>query len=280
MASVHRPPVPALRGLVASVWAHDPPPPAARSLAVREHVLPTGATHIALRIGGPPLLIFDQASDPSGRHFGHAVVGGARTAYHVRDVSLPSISVGAMLRPGAASVLLGVPESALAGHHTPLECLLNTGEVDELLSRLRACTGASIRLALFEQWLVGRARSRQPALHPALATVFFRPGNHDRRVAEMVYESGMSHRHCIALFRQATGLAPRQWLRLQRFAHALELAADSSRGWAEIAAAAGFADQAHLANTFSAMTGFTPSAWRRRADPSAPRHVPASNERR
>ncbi|MFT3800383.1 MAG: AraC family transcriptional regulator [Burkholderiaceae bacterium] len=168
--------------------------------------MPTGTTHIALRIGGSPLLIFDQASDLSGRRLGHAVVGGARTAYHVRDVSLPSISVGAMLRP-------------------------------------------------------------------ALANAFFRPGYHDERVAEMMNESGLSHRHCIALFRQVTGLAPRQWLRLQRFAHALELAADPSRGWAEIAAAAGFADQAHLANTFSAMTGFTPSAWRRRADPATPHHV-------
>ncbi|WP_254457915.1 helix-turn-helix domain-containing protein [Xanthomonas sacchari] len=84
----------------------------------------------------------------------------------------------------------------------------------------------------------------------------------------------LSHRHCIALFRQATGLAPNAWLRLQRFSHALELACDRSLGWAEIAAASGFADQAHLANTFRSVAGVAPSAWRRMADPAAPRHVP------
>ncbi|PZQ10835.1 MAG: AraC family transcriptional regulator [Rhodanobacter denitrificans] len=275
MASIHRPPVPALRGLVASVWAQDPGPsaPAARHAAL-EHVLPTGATHIAVRIGGEPLRIFDDAADRRGHRLGHAVVGGARTAYHLRDISQPSVSVGAVLRPGAAAVLLGAPESALAGHHTPLECLPAAGEVDALLSALHACGEAVTRLAVFEHWLCGRAAGRGCAVHPALAGILLRPGRHGLRVGELVQESGLSHRHCIAMFRQATGLAPAEWLRLQRFSHALDLACDPSLGWAEIAAASGFADQAHLSNTFRAVAGLTPSAWRLRADPATPRHVP------
>jgi len=238
----------------------------------RERALPTGATHIALRFDGPPLLLFDDAADMRGHRLGHAVVGGARTRYHVRDVSQPSASVGAMLRPGAARVLLGVPEDALAGHHTPLDCLLHASEVDALLTRLQACVGAAARLEMFERWLTGRAQGLPPALHPALVRSM-RPEVHDSRVAERVKASGLSHRHYIAQFRQATGLAPREWLALQRFAQALDLAADPSLGWAEIAVASGFADQAHLANTFKTVAGFTPSEWRRRADPNAPRHV-------
>lgn len=102
---------------------------------------------------------------------------------------------------------------------------------------------------------------------------FSGPGTRTR-VEDMVRASGLSHRHCIAVFRQATGLAPNAWLRLQRFSHALALAGDPSLGWADIAAASGFADQAHLANTFRHMAGVTPSAWRQVADPAAPRHVP------
>jgi len=270
MASVHRPPIPALRGLVATVWAQDAP--SMRLGVGRERALPTGATHIALRFDGPPLLLFDDAADMRGHRLGHAVVGGARTRYHVRDVSQPSASVGAMLRPGAARVLLGVPEDALAGHHTPLDCLLHASEVDALLTRLQACVGAAARLEMFERWLTGRAQGLPPALHPALVRSM-RPEVHDSRVAERVKASGLSHRHYIAQFRQATGLAPREWLALQRFAQALDLAADPSLGWAEIAVASGFADQAHLANTFKTVAGFTPSEWRRRADPNAPRHV-------
>ncbi len=273
MASLHRHPAPALRSLVASVWAHDPVPVVGRPHA-REHVLPTGATHLAVRVGGEPLRVFDHAADLRGHCLGHAVVGGARTAYHVRDVAQPAISVGAMLRPGAAAVLLGVPESALAGHHTPLERLLPAGEVDALLARLHACADAPARLSVFERWLADRATGRPPLLHPALRAVFQRSWHPDAWVEGMVRASGLSHRHCIAVFRQATGLAPSAWLRLQRFSHALELAGDPSLGWADIAAASGFADQAHLANTFRHVAGVTPSAWRQAADPAAPRHVP------
>jgi len=274
MASIRRPPAPALRALVATLWSQDAPAPSARPAAApaREHALPTGATHIALRIDGPPLLIFDNAADLRGHRLGHAVVGGARTGYHVRDVSQPTASVGAMLKPGAAGVLLGVPESALAGHHTPLEALVPASEVDALLERLHAAEGAAARLAVFEHWLASRAQGRPTALHPGLVRSV-RPGLHDARVAEQVRASGLSHRHYIALFRQTTGLAPREWLALQRFGHALKLAADTPLGWADIAAASGFADQAHLANTFKAVSGFTPGEWRRRADPDTPRHV-------
>jgi AraC-like DNA-binding protein len=274
MASLCRPPVAALRGLVTSLWAQDAPlVRASASAALREHVLPTGATHIALRIGGAPLLLFDDAADLRGHQLGHAVVGGARGRFHVRDVSQPAASVGAMLRPGAARVLLGVPESALAGHHTPLELLLPAAEVDALLERLHAGHGAAARLALFEQWLMGRAGGRPPVLHPALLRSVRRPLAQDMAVADQVSASGLSHRHYIALFREAVGLAPREWLGLQRFARVLELAADATRGWADIAADCGFADQAHLANSFRAIAGLTPSDWRRRADPASPRHV-------
>lgn len=275
MASVHRPPVSALRDLVTSVWAHDPAlaQTAARPSA-REHVLPTGATHLAVRIGGAPLRVFDHAADLHGHCLGHAVVGGVRTAYHVRDVAQPAASVGAMLRPGAASVLLGVPESALAGHHTPLQLLLPAGEVDALQERLHACTDAPTRLAAFERWLTDRACGRPPLLHPALRVLLPGGWHPGLRVETMVRASGLSHRHCIAMFRQATGLAPNAWLQLQRFSQALELACDRSLAWAEIAHACGFADQAHLANTFRSVAGVTPSAWRRMADPATPRHVP------
>lgn len=274
MATLHRPPIPALRALIATIWAHDPQPGSTPSPGAREHVLPTGATHIALRIDGPPLHIFNRADDLHGQRLGHAVVGGARTVYHLRDVSQPAVSVGAMLRPGAASVLLGVPESALAGRHSPLDQILHAGEVAALFERLQACRDGAGRLAWFERWLLARAQGRPTALHPALIQLLQGPGHPGQRVGDLVRASGLSHRHCIALFRQATGLAPREWLALQRFNQVLALAARPSETWSGIAAATGYTDQAHLANSFRDITGLTPSAWRRQADSATPRHVP------
>ncbi len=169
MASLQRLPVPALRGLVASVWAHEPAAPRTDAPAtMREHVLPTGATHVAVRIGGAPLRVFDHASDRCGHLLGHAVVGGVRTAYHVRDVAQPAISVGAMLRPGATAALFGAPESALAGHHTPLELQLPAGEVDALLA-LFACLRRRVGATGGVRGLADPAR-RRPAADLASGT--------------------------------------------------------------------------------------------------------------
>ncbi|MDQ8015595.1 MAG: helix-turn-helix domain-containing protein [Bordetella sp.] len=274
MTSTVGPATPALRPLVSQVWSHEAAPQVPGASASREHVIPTGSTHLVLRIGGPPIRTYDGATDLRGHRLGHAVVGGARAAYHVREPSGVAASVGVVLRPGASEVLLGVPESALAGHHTPLELLVGQGAVDALLCRLHACTGATRRLALVEQWLVARSLGREPALHPVLADALSMSVHRVERVRGMVEASGLSHRHWIALFRHSTGLLPREWLRLRRVAHAIELASQPSLGWADVAAASGFADQAHLANTFRAVAGVAPSEWRRRADPATPNHVP------
>lgn len=274
MTSIRRPASPALRGLVSLVWAHEVPLHATPTDAGREHVIPTGSTHFVLRIGGPPIHVFDDAGDVRGHRLGHAVVGGARAAYHVRALSGPAGSVGVMLRPGASEVLFGVPESALAGHHTPLELLVGAGPADALVACMHRCAGLEERLVQVEHWLLARSLGRRPLLHPMLAAVLSAPAHHVERVGGMVAAGGMSHRHWIALFRHSTGLLPREWLRLRRFARAIEWASEPSRGWAEVAAASGFADQAHLSNTFRAVAGVSPSEWRARANPSAPQHVP------
>ena len=50
---------------------------------------------------------FDGLEDRCGRTIDHAIVGGARAAFYVRDISKPVRSVGAQLQPGAAEILLG-----------------------------------------------------------------------------------------------------------------------------------------------------------------------------
>src|SRR5688572_22700531 len=117
-----RAPCPALRPYVRLVWAGAAAP--ALGLApYREHVLPTGCMHLALRVGGPPLRLFDGMADTEGRTVGHAVVGGARAGYYVREAGLPGWSVGAQLEPGAAAVLFGAGADALAECHTSLDAL-------------------------------------------------------------------------------------------------------------------------------------------------------------
>src|SRR5262245_22265883 len=109
-------PAPPLRPFVKLLWASEEPAPGVG----REHVLPTGRMHLVVRLSEHPLRLFAGTDDETGRTFDLAVVGGARGAFYVRDVSHPLHSVGVELHPGAADVLLGAPAGELADTHTSL----------------------------------------------------------------------------------------------------------------------------------------------------------------
>jgi AraC-like DNA-binding protein len=74
-------------------------------------------------------------------------------------------------------------------------------------------------------------------------------------------ELGVSERHLRRVFRGAFGVAPKTFAKLARFERALRAARQDPRaGWASIAAAAGYYDQAHLIADFHAIAGATPRA--------------------
>ena len=84
-------------------------------------------------------------------------------------------------------------------------------------------------------------------------------------LAELADEAGMSQRHFARVFRRVTGCAPHQYLVRVRVSRARVLMAHSGRKatLAEIAAACGFSDQAHLGRHFRRAFGTTPAAYLR-----------------
>ncbi len=74
---------------------------------------------------------------------------------------------------------------------------------------------------------------------------------------------GWSRKHLAARFHDEIGLAPKAVSRIARFTAAQAMAVrEASSGWADIAAACGYADQAHLIREFQEFSGQSPSAWR------------------
>jgi AraC-like DNA-binding protein len=93
-------------------------------------------------------------------------------------------------------------------------------------------------------------------------------------VGAAVAATGYSHRRVIVLFREAVGLAPKAFCRVRRFHRMLEMfRARPATPWAELALAAGYADQAHFSREFHGFASLTPAAYRRAA-PAGGRHVP------
>ena len=81
-------------------------------------------------------------------------------------------------------------------------------------------------------------------------------------VRELAHEAGLSRRRFAQLFREQIGLTPKLYCRLQRFQNALkQIASGPSVDWAQLALAAGYCDQAHLAHEFRDFSGLSPSAY-------------------
>ncbi len=82
------------------------------------------------------------------------------------------------------------------------------------------------------------------------------------RQAVLAAVAGLSPWHFARAFRAATGVAPHRFVLLRRLARAQWLLRATKLDVAEVAAACGFADHAHLTVTFKRQTGTTPSQWR------------------
>lgn len=262
-----RAPRPPLVGVVKTLWAsaRGAPRPGAR-----ERVLPTGDVHLALRLDDVPLRLFDDPRDPSGFVVGCCVVGGARAAPYLRDVSAPTASVGAQLTPSGVRALFGVSAAALAGRHTELGTLWGA-DAARLRRRLAAIEDPGERLDAFEAALASRLVGGTE-LHPAVVHALARFETIDD-VATVARETGWSTRRLSTLFFDAVGLSPKVFARVARLQRTLPSALDPTRPLAVVAADCGFSDQAHLTRELRTLTGLTPATYRR-ARPLLTNHVP------
>lgn len=266
-----RPPCGPLRLFVKQLWISDD---ARIAEPVRERMLPTGTMHVAIRLSGPPIRLYDGAQPQDrGRALGFAVVGGARAALYVRD-AVPARSVGAQLEPGAALPLFGAPASALADHHTELDALWGDA-ARALRDELRAIADPDRCLARFEAALAARL-PRVRGIHPAVAHALVRFDAAAARIADVVDEIGYSHRRFITLFRDSVGLTPKRYCRVARFQRVLAQIHAGEPRWGALALDAGYADQAHFTREFTELAGVSPSRYRALA-PAQPNHVPFKN---
>jgi AraC-like DNA-binding protein len=256
---LQRPPCRALLPWVSRIWAaHEPARMAGTQW--RERMLPSGGFHLVLRLDDSRIRIFDGIEDRRGCMF-TAVVGGARSRFHVREATAGAYSMGVQIRPGAAGVVLGVPAEELAERHTSLEDVWGTA-ARALRERLLDAGRAAHQLELLEGAVLARLMLRF-APHPAVETALASFGSEATgwEVGSVRRGTHLSHRRFVQLFRRQVGLGPKQLCRVLRLGHALEHAKRGTARWAEVAHAAGYYDQSHLVHELKAVAGMTPTAW-------------------
>ena len=172
------------------------------------------------------------------------------------------------LTPAGAVRLFGGAAAELAGAVVELDLLPVWGAAARALcARLAETAGWPARINLAEAFVAARLvhdPSREiAAVWRGLAAA--------QPIAAIARDIGWSHRHMTARFRRETGIAPVTAARMLRFRRVRRLADAGVEGWAGIAAAAGFADQAHMVREFRRLSGETPTEWARHRTTVPPR---------
>lgn len=252
-----REPRPELRGLVRGLYGYDE-----RGAAMRELIEPAGldvplivnfGTPFEIALGRRPAAADGIRSFAAGLFAGPVIMNS--------DGGAQCIQVN--FTPVGGRLFYGMPLGELADRMVALDDLSDPG-VTELADRLAELNSWQARLDLTERFVAGRLR-RAPAIDPEAAWAYgrieSRGGN--LRIRGLCSALGWSRRRLAERFRHEFGLPPKAIARIARFEAAETMALEAGRaGWADIAAACGYSDQAHLTREFSELAGRSPSAFR------------------
>ncbi|WP_331769883.1 helix-turn-helix domain-containing protein (plasmid) [Embleya sp. NBC_00888] len=175
------------------------------------------------------------------------------------------------LSPLGAGALLGLPASALAHHVVDLADVVPA--LADLPEQLAACRTWPQRRALVERFLLGGLARHGEGENVSELRAMLAALSRTTRVDEAARRIGCSRRHLSSRMRTECGVTPKEYQRLVRFEttrRRLAAVDTAAAGLADLAAASGFADQAHLSREWRAMAGCTPTEWLRAEGPSAP----------
>jgi AraC-like DNA-binding protein len=199
-----------------------------------------------------------------------SLVGGLHTTPALIVHNGRQSGIQLAMSPLGARALLGMPAGELAGIDVHgVDVLGPCGEL--LRERVLAAPGWAARFAVLDEFLLRRLDAN-PAGRPRPEVVrawcrLVGTGGAEP-VAALARDVGWSARHLSGQFATEIGLSPKAAARVVRF----DAARRALQGWlatgrdltlAELAAACGYFDQAHLARDFTAFAGCPPSRWLR-----------------
>lgn len=234
---LYYPPAPALRGLVSHYWLSRD------SGGGRHTVLPDGCVDLVLRLCD---------GDGAWQAFG--------TSTRPLDVPVEPgcVYFGIRFQPGQSRHFLPLPGRLLTDTAEPLARPANL-EAERLCALLALPNPAPALDALLCDWLAGRT-SPAARIDGALTLL----GAHDAPlgVATLAERLNLSRRQLERDFLEWVGVPPKVFMGIRRSQRAMALLSSRSPAapLADIALAAGYADQSHMTRELKRYLGVTPGA--------------------
>ncbi|WP_328432257.1 helix-turn-helix domain-containing protein [Streptomyces sp. NBC_00453] len=181
-------------------------------------------------------------------HDGRLLVAGPDTRAYVAE-GVPGVWAGVRFYPGTAPHLLGVPAHELRDRRVALAELRPAAEVRRFTARVNAAAEPASGLEELALRLAANTAPPDPRLRHLVTAL-----DEGRPVAATADELGLGARQLHRRALTAFGYGPKTLARVLRLQRALGLVRQGVP-YAETAARAGFADQAHLARDVRQLAG-------------------------
>jgi AraC-like DNA-binding protein len=191
---------------------------------------------------------------------GTAVVVGPWTEFFVAHLPPGTNIIGARCYPGHVPNVLGIPASELLNQSVPLRDVWGRAETARF-ARIAQEPTLSARMSAMETALIGRMTDVGESDEATCAAIRWLAGHPHGRVEELSRWLGFSSRQIQRRFTLAVGYGPKLFQSVLRFQRLLNLADRADARWnlAQLAANAGYADQAHMTREVQQFSGSPPS---------------------
>ena len=267
---VSRVPGPPLDGLVDDLYYLEGTPPYSRL------VLPAAPAPLLIVNLGAPFLIRAGTDGEAVEHIDGCAVTTPTRAWEF-GYPTPTRSVGVHFRPWGLAPFLPMPAAELCDRPATVEQIWGRPAVAELRHRLTSVDAPHEMLVLLEEELARRLRTIKGLdivrhMSSAIAETGGAVAISDLGVAVRASGTYVAQR-----FKEVIGVTPKRLARSYRFtATVLAINVAAPIDWGDVAAGAGYFDQAHFTHEFREFTGLTPTRYaevRRRFLRDHPDHV-------
>ena len=236
-----------------------------------ECIVPNGTLELVINLERDEFRIYDaQDVRRCVRRCG-AMVSGAYSRPFLIDTRAHASIVGVHFKPGGALSFFGVPPGELSDAHVELEALWGRA-ARELREQLGSAADVPTRFRILERALIEQrveAAHQHPSVRAALSTLVLGSA----AVGAVARDAGVSARRLLTLFRREVGLAPKQFVRIQRFQRAFARVQSAQvTDLSKLALESGYFDQSHMIRDFWEFSGLSPREVQRRSEAPVKRY--------
>jgi len=186
-------------------------------------------------------------------------------------------SVGVHFKPWGLAPFLPMPAAELCDRPVTLGQVCGRPATAEVRDRLATANGPHEMLTLLEEELMRRLCETEGLALVRHTSRVIAATSGAVPIGDLRAAAGVSSTHLARRFKELIGVTPKRLARTYRFtATVFSINPAGQIDWAELAAGAGYFDQAHFDHEFRAFTGLTPTRYvevRRRFLREHPGHV-------